>query len=80
MHRILRAATVLAFLSTALAAAFPAAAQAARKLVRLHAASPAGPGVDNTMLAHPSMTCVNANSNTVQVDLFPNRQLGEARR
>ena len=79
MHRFLRAATALATLAVALAAPFPAAAQAAKKLVRIHTAGPADLGVDNTMLAHQFLTYVNANSDTVEVKLFPNSQLGQSR-
>jgi TRAP-type transport system periplasmic protein len=78
MPRPLRAA--LATLALALAAALPAAAQApAKKLVRIHTAGPADLGVDNTMMAHQFMTYVNANSDSVEVKLFPNSQLGQSR-
>lgn len=77
MHRrTLGAALALAY---AFLAAGPAAAQAAKKLVRIHTAGPADLGVDNTMLAHQFMTYVNANSDTVEVKLFPNSQLGQSR-
>jgi len=80
MHRrTLGAALALAFAASALVAAGPAAAQAAKKLVRIHTAGPADLGVDNTMLAHQFMTYVNANSDTVEVKLFPNSQLGQSR-
>jgi len=77
MHSTLR---VLTALLVALAAALPAAAQApAKKLVRIHTAGPADLGVDNTMLAHQFMTYVNANSDSVEVKVFPNSQLGQTR-
>jgi TRAP-type transport system periplasmic protein len=63
-----------------MAFAQPAAAQApAKKLIRIHTAGPADLGVDNTMLAHQFMTYVNANSDTMEVKLFPNSQLGQSR-
>jgi len=77
MHHILR--TVMAFL-LALSAALPAAAQTpVKKLVRIHTSGPADLGVDNTMLAHQFMNYVNANSDTVEVKVFPNSQLGQSR-
>jgi len=77
MHRIARLLT--AFLMV-LAAALPAAAQApAKKLIRIHTAGPADLGVDNTMLAHQFMTYVNANSDTMEVKVFPASQLGQSR-
>ncbi|HEY6133800.1 MAG TPA: TRAP transporter substrate-binding protein [Rubrivivax sp.] len=80
MQRTLRAAQALAILAVALAAALPAAAQApAKKLVRIHTAGPADLGVDNTMLAHQFMTYVNANSDTIEVKVFPASQLGQSR-
>jgi tripartite ATP-independent transporter DctP family solute receptor len=81
MHRrTLGAATALALAALTALAAGPAAAQAAaKKLVRIHTAGPADLGVDNTMLAHQFMTYVNANSNTIEVKLFPNSQLGQSR-
>ncbi len=77
-----RAATALALpfaLLFALAAAGPAAAQAAKKLVRIHTAGPADLGVDNTMMAHQFMTYVNANSDSVEVKVFPASALGQSR-
>ena len=77
MHYALRVLTLSAL---ALAAALPAAAQApAKKLVRIHTAGPADLGVDNTMLAHQFMTYVNANSDSVEVKVFPASQLGQSR-
>lgn len=76
MHHILR---TLSFL-LALSAALPAAAQVpAKKLVRIHTSGPSDLGVDTTMLAHQFMTYVNANSDTVEVKVFPNSQLGQSR-
>jgi len=64
----------------ALVTALPATAQApAKKLVRIHTAGPADLGVDNTMLAHQFATYVNANSDSVEVKVFPNSQLGQSR-
>ncbi|MES2958977.1 MAG: TRAP transporter substrate-binding protein [Pseudomonadota bacterium] len=77
MHRIshLLMASLLA-----LTAALPVAAQApAKKLIRIHTAGPADLGVDNTMLAHQFMTYVNANSDTMEVKVFPASQLGQSR-
>jgi tripartite ATP-independent transporter DctP family solute receptor len=77
MHRTLR---VLTALLLALAAALPAAAQVpAKKLVRIHTAGPTDLGVDTTMLAHQFMSYVNANSDSVEVKVFPNSQLGQTR-
>ena len=77
MHRILHALVVSCL---TLLIALPAAAQApAKKLVRIHTAGPADLGVDNTMMAHQFMTYVNANSDSVEVKVFPNSQLGQSR-
>ena len=77
MHRT---AHVLLAASFLFAAALPAAAQApAKKLVRIHTAGPADLGVDNTMLAHQFMTYVNANSDSVEVKVFPASALGQSR-
>jgi tripartite ATP-independent transporter DctP family solute receptor len=77
MHRILRAALALA---VGLSLVLPAVVQAqAKKLVRIHTAGPGDLGVDNTMMAHQFMTYVNANSDTVEVKIFPNSQLGQSR-
>ena len=58
----------------------PAFAQSpAKKLIRIHTAGPDDLGVDNTMLAHQFMTYVNANSDSVEVKVFPNSQLGQSR-
>ena len=71
---------LLAAACLTLAAALPALAQApAKKLVRIHTAGPNDLGVDNTMLAHQFMTYVNANSNSVEVKVFPASQLGQSR-
>jgi TRAP-type transport system periplasmic protein len=48
-------------------------------LIRIHTSGPADLGVDNTMLAHQFMTYVNANSNSVEVKVFPASQLGQSR-
>jgi len=77
MHRI---AHLLMASLMALAAALPVAAQApAKKLIRIHTAGPADLGVDNTMLAHQFMTYVNANSDSMEVKVFPASQLGQSR-
>jgi tripartite ATP-independent transporter DctP family solute receptor len=77
MPHLLRA---LMALLAALSVAAPASSQTpAKKLVRIHTAGPADLGVDNTMLAHQFMTYVNANSDSVEVKLFPNSQLGQSR-
>jgi len=77
MHRTLRAALALA---VGLSLVLPAVVQAqAKKLVRIHTAGPGDLGVDNTMMAHQFMTYVNANSDTVEVKIFPNSQLGQSR-
>ncbi len=68
MHRFIRAALALALAFTA---ALPAAQAQTKKLVRIHTAGPADLGVDNTMLAHQFMTYVNANSDSIEVKLFP---------
>ena len=70
----------LTLLLLTLGAALPAVAQApAKKLIRIHTAGPADLGVDNTMLAHQLMTYVNANSNSMEVKVFPVSQLGQSR-
>ncbi len=79
MSHILHGLTL--FLAS-LAVALPAVAQApaqAKKLIRIHTAGPADLGVDNTMLAHQFMTYVNANSNSMDVKIFPASQLGQTR-
>ena len=71
---------LLAAACLTLAAALPSYAQApAKKLVRIHTAGPNDLGVDNTMLAHQFMTYVNANSDSVEVKVFPASQLGQSR-
>ena len=67
-------------LALGLALPLSATAQApAKKLIRIHTAGPADLGVDNTMLAHQFMTYVNANSNSMEVKVFPASQLGQSR-
>ena len=71
---------VLAALPALAQAPAPGAAPAsAKKLIRIHTAGPADLGVDNTMLAHQFMTYVNANSNSMEVKVFPASQLGQSR-
>jgi tripartite ATP-independent transporter DctP family solute receptor len=73
--RVLAAALLVAFSVTA-----PAQAQTpAKKVVRIHTAGPADLGVDTTMLATKFMEEVNAKSNTIDVKVFPNSQLGQSR-
>ncbi len=79
MRSIIRAAKVLA-LALCIGLSLSAAAQApAKKLIRIHTAGPADLGVDNTMLAHQFMTYVNANSESMEVKIFPASQLGQSR-
>lgn len=76
MHHILRTLSFLLALSVAL----PAAAQVpVKKLVRIHSSGPSDLDVDTAMLAHQFMTYVNANSDTVEVKVFSNSQLGQSR-
>ena len=77
MHASLRFAAA-ALLALAVFAPPMAVAQT-KKLVRIHTAGPADLGVDNTMLAHQFMTYVNANSDSVEVKVFPASQLGQSR-
>lgn len=71
---------VLAALLVALSFATPSVAQtAAKKVVRIHTAGPADLGVDTTALANKFMEEVNAKSNTIDVKVFANSQLGQSR-
>ena len=54
-------------------------AQSPKKLIRIHTAGPNDLGVDNTMLAHQFASYVNVNSDSVEVKVFPNSQLGQSR-
>jgi TRAP-type transport system periplasmic protein len=77
MQHLLKALAFSVFIA---AFAQPVAAQApTKKLIRIHTAGPADLGVDNTMLAHQFMTYVNANSDTMEVKVFPASQLGQSR-
>lgn len=78
MTRISRliAATLAASAALAIGLA-PAAAQ--KKVVRIHTAGPNDINVDNTMLAWTFTQYVNAHSDTIEVKLFPNSQLGQTR-
>ncbi len=58
--------------------ALPAEAQT-KKIMRIHTAGPNDIGVDNTMLAWVFTNYVNTHSDTVDVKLFPNSQLGQTR-
>jgi tripartite ATP-independent transporter DctP family solute receptor len=60
------------------ALALPAAAQT-KKVVRIHTAGPNDINVDNTMLAWVFTNYVNTHSDTIDVKLFPNSQLGQTR-
>ncbi len=82
LRRFARAAAGALLAAIAVMAALapvPASAQPARKLLRIHTAGPNDLGVDNTMLAHQFASYVNANSDTVEVKVFPNSQLGQSR-
>ncbi|MEO7243722.1 MAG: TRAP transporter substrate-binding protein [Rubrivivax sp.] len=79
MRSFFHAATALLAVASLFATSAVQAQAPAKKLVRIHTAGPADLGVDNTMLAHQFLTYVNANSNTVEVKLFPNSQLGQSR-
>jgi TRAP-type transport system periplasmic protein len=57
--------------------AAPAIAQ--KKVVRIHTAGPNDINVDNTMLAWMFTQYVNSHSDSVEVKLFPNSQLGQTR-
>ena len=75
-------ATTRALLASLLALTLltPALGQAQeKKLIRVHTAGPADPGVDQTALATKFMEYVNANSNTIEVKVFPNSALGQTR-
>jgi tripartite ATP-independent transporter DctP family solute receptor len=78
MHRSFSAFAAALFALAIAAASGPATAQT-KKLVRIHTAGPADLGVDNTMMAHQFMTYVNANSDSVEVKVFPASQLGQSR-
>jgi len=69
---------VTVLLSSVLAAA-PAAAQTAKKVIRIHTAGPNDVNVDNTRLAVEFANYVNANSDTVEAKVFPASQLGQTR-
>jgi TRAP-type transport system periplasmic protein len=57
----------------------PALAQTGKKVVRIHTAGPNDINVDNTMLAWLFANYVNTHSDTIEVKLFPNSQLGQTR-
>ncbi len=76
LHAFAAALCALAVVATAPSSA---SAQTPKKLVRIHTAGPADLGVDNTMMAHQFMTYVNANSDSVEVKVFPASQLGQSR-
>jgi len=65
-------------LSCVLAAA-PAAAQTAKKVIRIHTAGPNDVNVETTRLAVEFANYVNANSDTVEAKVFPASQLGQTR-
>jgi hypothetical protein len=62
---------LIALLSGLVLAAVPASAQTAKKVVRIHTAGPNDVNVDNTMLAFQFANYVNAKSDTVEVEVFP---------
>lgn len=57
----------------------PAAAQTAKKIVRIHTAGPNDINVETTMLAYQFANYVNSHADTVEVKVFPNSQLGQTR-
>src|SRR5260221_9666836 len=59
--------------------AFAAAAQPAKKVLRIHTAGPNDTNVDNTKLAVEFADRANAASPTVDVKVFPASQLGQTR-
>jgi TRAP-type transport system periplasmic protein len=73
-HWIMAAGVALVAFGIGLA---PAAAQ--KKIVRIHTAGPNDINVDNTMLAWVFTQYVNSHSDTIEVRLFPNSQLGQTR-
>lgn len=77
MNRFVRSLAI--FPAVLLAAALAVAQTPPKKLIRIHTSGPSDLGVDTTMLAHQFMTYVNANSDTVEVKVFPNSQLGQSR-
>ena len=71
---------IIAFTILSLSVVAPATAQTqSKRLIRVHTAGPADLGVDTTMLATKFMENVNAASNTIEVKVFPNSQLGQSR-
>jgi tripartite ATP-independent transporter DctP family solute receptor len=69
-----------AFIGAALLGVIPSTAEAqTKKLVRIHTAGPNDIGVDNTMMAWMFMNYVNTHSDSVEVKIFPNSQLGQTR-
>ncbi len=67
-------------LALTLAAPAPVLAQtSAKRVVRIHTAGPSDLGVDTTALATKFMEYVNANSESIDVKVFPNSQLGQSR-
>jgi len=67
---------IVAFTPPAIA---PAQAQTAKKVMRIHTAGPNDVNVETTMLAYQFANYVNAHSDTVEVKVFPNSQLGQTR-
>src|SRR5688572_15388970 len=57
----------------------PAAAQTAKKVVRIHTAGPNDVNVETTRLAVEFANYVNANSDSVEAKVFPASQLGQTR-
>ena len=78
MNRWVKGA-LIAVLGSLAVSAVPASAQTAKKVVRIHTAGPNDVNVETTMLAFQFANFVNANSDTVEVKVFPNSQLGQTR-
>jgi tripartite ATP-independent transporter DctP family solute receptor len=79
MDRLVRFMTAVV-LGTALIAIPPAGAQtAAKKLLRIHTAGPNDPNVETTYMALNFASYASANSDTVEVKVFPASQLGQTR-
>jgi tripartite ATP-independent transporter DctP family solute receptor len=78
---MIREMTVLfaGILSVIALAAAPAIAQPAKKTMRIHTAGPNDVNVETTMLAYQFANYVNSHSDTVEVKVFPNSQLGQTR-
>lgn len=78
MNRWVKGALIAVLGGLALSAV-PASAQTTKKVVRIHTAGPNDVNVETTMLAFQFANYVNANSDTIEVKVFPNSQLGQTR-